>query len=268
MLSPNAQKILNEYFNLPFPGVLGVRCPYFNNARRRRRAQLRVLVGKGMPREIVEEAQIISLQYRAGIFDHSGNCCLHGGEHAGSHANAEEIRKFLIDNDLGVECSGFVTQILRAHFLETKNIDIAHRFQKVSPRKFLRYLIAGLRPIENISARTYVDDANTSRVDNISAVQPGDVIVVLETIPDHKRNHILLVTENNNDVVKYAHARAWSREGKYGHGVAEGEIKLIKPNEGLLSQEWSELGFVGLDNETFVEVKEARRVEIRRVKGF
>ena len=117
MLSKNAQKILNEYFNLPFVGVASVRAPYFNNARHRKRGELRVLIGKGTATEIVEEAKIISLQYYAGLFDHAGNCA----------AGAEVIRKFLIDNDLGIECSGFVTQILRAHFLETKNIAFLRR---------------------------------------------------------------------------------------------------------------------------------------------
>ena len=99
MLSSQAQKILNEYFNLPFTGVSGVRCPYFNNARLRQRAQLRVLVGKGTPKDIVEEAQIISLQYHVGLFDCSGHCCLHGDNHEHQVA-PEEIRKFLIDQIL------------------------------------------------------------------------------------------------------------------------------------------------------------------------
>ena len=57
MLSPKAGQIIDKYFNLPFAGVLGVRCPYFNNARRNLRGQLRGLVGKGTPEEIVEEAK-------------------------------------------------------------------------------------------------------------------------------------------------------------------------------------------------------------------
>ena len=36
MLSPKAEKIINNYFNLPFKGLGDIRCPYFNNARRRR----------------------------------------------------------------------------------------------------------------------------------------------------------------------------------------------------------------------------------------
>jgi hypothetical protein len=263
MLSPEAQKILKEYFNLPFPGVGGVRCPYFNNARLRQRAQLRVLVGKGTPKEIVDEAQIISLQYHAGLFDKSGACCLHG-EHEHKIA-PEEIRKFLIDHNLGIECSGFVTQILRAHFKEAKNIDIAQRFCKVSAKNFLRFLICKLRPIENISVKTYADDRNTKIVNSLGEIQPGDVIVLLGIKTDNGRNHILLVTENGNGKIKYVHARTWTSEGKYGHGVAEGEIEIVKPDGNLLEQNWVELGKTGNENETLREAAAAEKVEVRRV---
>lgn len=263
MLSPGAQKILNEYLNLPFPGVDGVRCPYFNNARLRQRAQLRVLVGKGTPKEIVEEAQIISLQYHAGLFDKTGACCLHG-EHE-HKVVPEEIRKFLIDHNLGIECSGFVTQILRAHFKETKSVDIAQKFFKVPVKNFLRFVISKLRPIENISVKTYSDDRNTKVVKSLQDIQVGDVIVLLGIKTDSGRNHILLITENLNDKIKYVHARTWVSEGKYGHGVAEGEIEVIKPAGNLIEQNWLELGKSGNENETLREALAADSVEVRRI---
>lgn len=264
MLSTTAQKILNEYFSLPFPGVTNVRCPYFNNARLRQRAQLRVLVGKGVPKDIVEEAQIISLQYHEGLFDKMGTCCLHGEK--GCENASDEVRKFLIDHNLGIECSGFVTQVLRAHFKEEKNIDIARKFYKVPAHNFFRFLISKLRPIENISVRTYVDDRNTTTVDSIKDLQAGDVIVLLGIKTDKGRNHILLVTDNTNGKIKYAHARAWHSEGKYGHGVAVGEINIVKQAGGLVEQNWIELGKNGNENETFQEVLMAEKVEMRRVK--
>jgi hypothetical protein len=63
MLSPGAQQLIHDYLNLPCGTMKGIRCPYINNARLRQRGQLRVLVGKGTPREIIEEANIISTQY-------------------------------------------------------------------------------------------------------------------------------------------------------------------------------------------------------------
>ncbi len=263
MLSNKAQKILEDYFNLPFDGIKGVRCPYFNNARLKQRAQLRVLVGKGTPQEIIEEAKIISIQYHAGLFDKSGHCCLHN-EHTGKEVNSEEIRKFLIDHNLGIECSGFVTQILRAHFKETKNIDIARKFFIASPKNLLRWMISKLRPIENISVCRYADDHNTQKI-NWQDAQTGDVVIILETGINNKYNHILLITEKTADTICYAHARAWGSEGKYGHGVSKGVVKIVKPNGNLLEQEWTEMEKVAENNETFKELKQAKTVEVRRV---
>ena len=263
MLSPKAQKILDNYFNLPFDGVKGVRCPYFNNARQKQRAQLRVLIGKGTPKEIIEEAKIISIQYHAGFFDKTGHCCLHN-EHTGKEVNSDEVRKFLIDHNLGVECSGFVTQILRAHFQETKNIDIAQKFFIVSPRYFFRWLITLLRPIENIGVRRFVDDRNTKQI-TWNEAQAGDVLVMLETGIKNNYNHILLIVDRKDDTLKYAHARAWNSEGKYGHGVAVGEIKLCNPNGILLDQIWTELSYVNDKNETWQEAKRAKILQMRRI---
>lgn len=264
MLSTKAQKILNDYFNLPFDGLTGVRCPYFNNARLKQRAQLRVLVGKGAPSEIIEEAKIISVQYHAGLFDKTGHCCLHN-EHTGEKITVDDVRKFLIDHNLGIECSGFVTQILRVHFKETKNIDIARKFFVVSARNILRYLISKLRPIENIGVKHYADDRNTEKI-SWDQTQSGDVIVMLETGVKNSINHILLITDKNDKVVRYAHARAWGNEGKYGHGVSTGEIKIIKPNSTLLEQQWVECELVGDKNETFLEATQAKILEVRRIK--
>lgn len=267
MLSVSAQKIMDEYFNLPFKGIMGVRCPYFNNTRLKQRAQLRVLIGKGTPQEIVEEAKIISIQYHAGIFDTAGHCCLHE-THPQTHPTiAEDIRKFLVDHNLGVECSGFVTQILRAHFKESRGVDITRQFHIISPRYFFRWLISKIRPVENIGVRRYVDNRNTKKI-SWQQAQAGDVVVMLETGLQKKRNHILLITNNNGDVIQYAHARQWVADGKYGHGVAKGEIKIIKPDGSLLEQEWAEFNRSEIQNETFVEAKNAAVLEVRRINCF
>lgn len=264
MLSTNAQKVLNDYFNLPFDGLTGVRCPYFNNARLKQRAQLRVLIGKGAPTEIVEEAKIISVQYHAGLFDKSGHCCLHN-EHTGEEVTPDQLRKFLIDNNIGIECSGFVTQVLRAHFLENQNIDIARNFFKVSMRHIVRYIISLLRPVENIGVKHYADDRNTQKI-SWDQAQSGDVVVMLEVGTKNNFNHILLITEKTGNIIKYAHARAWDSEGKYGHGVSVGEVYISNPGGSLLDQRWVEQGFEGEKNETFVEAKEAKILEVRRIK--
>jgi|GEM_PF-791492 len=295
MLSPKAQKIMNEYLSLPFAGVDGVRCPYFVNTRVNRRGQIRSLIGKGTPQEIVEEAKIVSIQYHHGIFDHDGHCCIYDDCHSresgnpdtgspirsGMTSQSENIRKFLIDNNLGVDCSGLVTHILRAHYLETRGVDIAKKFVGNIAAGWLRRQIMRLRPVESIGVKSgYGNDKNTEKLGDeksgydYAKIQAGDVIIMLGVDAKGVRNHILLITDCGGSTIKYAHSRAWSAEGQYGHGVNTGEIKITAPSKGLLTQEWSEqspalsadLFHQSNQNETFAEAKNAKTLEIRRIK--
>ncbi|MFH1291654.1 MAG: hypothetical protein ABIH87_00435 [bacterium] len=260
MLSTNAQNLIKDYISLPFKNVPGVRCPYFNNVRMIQRGQLRVLTGKGTPKEIVEEAKITSIQYGYDIFDVEGNCC------ACQENKKGEIKKYLVDHHLGIDCSGFICHVLDHHYLQAKGISLSGNIFIVPTSKILRWIISRLRPVENISVRTFANDANSKPLARISDLRSADLITMLETGPKHKRDHILLITDIKNNVIKYAHARAWSGEGKYGNGVAEGEIKIIDPKKGLLEQEWIEFDKSGDKNETYLEAKNAKKLEIRRLK--
>lgn len=264
-LSPKAEQIINGYFHLPFKGISGVRAPYFNNRRRPERGQLRVLIGKGTPGEIVEEAKIISVQYHAGLFDRQGDCCLHDA-HTGKPVTPDDLRRFLIDHQLGIDCSGFVTQALLAHFRETKGINFTKKITIIPPGKIIRRLIARLRPVENISVAVYASDANSAPIRNIREIKPGDLVIMLKTGPRRERDHILLITGVQGEAIHYAHARAWSREGKYGHGVARGLVTVVKPAGTLLEQNWSELGFLNEQNETYLEAKNAEIFAVKRLR--
>lgn len=270
MLSPAAEIMITNYLNLPCAGTMNIRCPYVNNSRHRRRGELRALVGKGTPEEIIAEANILSTQYRAGFFSNKTHECL-CSEHSAKRHSPEEIRRFLIDHNLGIECSGFVTNVLRAHFKETKQIDIAKKFFIVSPRRLLRYLISRLRPVENIDVTVYANDRNSRVVASNEAgwhydqLLPGDVVTILKTGPRKTRNHILLITAVTPETIQYAHARAWPSEGEYGHGVARGTIHIKHPLGPIAQQEFSENNSIGTSNETYQEVIGAEVVEVRRV---
>ncbi len=271
MLSPTAEQLIHDYLNLPFQGIVGVRTPYFNNTKLRRRAELRALIGKGSPQEIVEEAKIISLQYHTGLFDTKGNCCLHN-EHTGQKTTPEDVRKFLIERHLGIECSGFVTQVLSRHFWETKKVQLTKKLKICARQKILRQIICQLRPVENIGVTTYADDHNTSVVCsdavgfNYEVILPADLIILLNTGPRHNFNHIILITEKVGQTIHYVHAREWPSEGLYGHGVTRGQITIINPTGNLLAQRFEECGKMGVENETFVEATQTKQLEIRRIK--
>jgi len=249
-ISVAAQKIISDYNNLPFSETLGVRCPYFNNAKTGHRGQLKVLAGKGSPQEIVEEAKIISIQYKQPIV---GNTTL----------TIDDIRKFLIDNNLGIDCSGFISNVLRAHYTALGVNFFKHIFI-TSKTHILRWLISRLRPTEHISVKVYAHEKN-SHVIPLSDIAAGDLIVMLGTGPQKKRDHILLVTATEQNTISYAHARAWSSEGRYGHGVSEGTIILTDHSQSLLNQQWKEKNMLNEQNETYLEAQQATILEIRRL---
>lgn len=264
-LSSSAEKTIHDYLNLPFIGISGVRCPYFNNARLGQRGQLKVLIGKGTPEEIVEEAKIVSIQYSKDIFDKNGVFNAHV-DHPAEHQQAECIRQFLVDSNLGIDCSGFVTNILQKHFWETKHVNLAKTLFITSKKNFLRWIISRLRPVEQISVKVYANDKNTSVVSNLQKIQPADLITMLKTGPNKNHDHILLVTEIDGEKIKFASARAWSSDGKYGHGVSQGTITITDSKKGLLEQKWEEKDKINEDNETYLEAKQAETLEIRRIK--
>lgn len=265
MLSPKSEQIINNYLNLPF-NIDGVRCPYFINLRSNARGQLRSLIGKGSPKEIAEEAKIIAKQYHYNIFNDIDK------KNVDNKKIIENITKFLVDSNLGIDCSGFVANVLKEHYLETEKINIAKKFNFYPAKRFLKRLITKLRPIENMSVAVFNKDSNTNKIADgnkkidFDKIQPADIITMIQTGPNKTRNHIILITENKNNTIEYIHARSWSSGGKYNHGVTQGEIQITNPTDTLLEQKWIELEKINENNETYLEAKNATTLEIRRVK--
>lgn len=250
-LSLSAEKVINDYLNLPFSELSGIRCPYFNNAKLGQRGQLKALIGKGTPTEIIDEAKIVSVQYKQNILS--------------PEITAEDIRKFLIENNLGVDCSGFITNVMQAEMMSRGTSLIKHIF--ITPKTHIvRWLISKLRPVEQISVQVLASEKNTETINDLASIGAGDMIIILKTGPKKTRDHILLVTQVHNNVISYAHARAWSSEGRYGHGVSTGTISITEPDKVLLDQVWEEKGMKNENNETFLEAKQAAIVAVKRFK--
>jgi hypothetical protein len=87
-------ELIDAYMNLPLGGK-AVPCPYHMNVRKER-VGLRVLVGKGDPKEIVQEVKIWS---KIKDFDLD-------------KATNSQIREFMIDRSIGIDCSGFIVHIM------------------------------------------------------------------------------------------------------------------------------------------------------------
>lgn len=252
-LSPAALGVLNSYLALPFKQG-SVVCPYYNNDRTKLRAGLRVLIGKGSPADIMDEALIISLHDKINL----------------DSMTPEVAKKFLVDHKIGVDCSALVYYTLAAE-VKSRGLGKLHKLIRFPLIKNpFRKLLTNLRPAENVNVLTLAHEANSSPI-AMNDCRPGDSIILKNTGPAHKLQHVLLVhaTEKENDILKtihYTHSFAWATEGRYGHGVRQGYIEITNPQGTLLEQVWRENGVMGAPNETFEHAKMAETLELRRLR--
>jgi hypothetical protein len=250
-LSPEALQLVAQYKHLPFSNFT-VLCPYFNNKTVGLRGALGVHVGKGTPREIVEEVDILLKKKGLKI----------------SEINAETIRHFLIDNKIGIDCSGFVYHTLDAelhvHHLGSLGKHLNFRVN------FFRKILTKLHPAKSTSVTTLEDEDNSHEI-NIKSIKPGDIIILIGSGKNADRNHVLIVTRvdmNDMDItirIHYAHSLKWNSDSTHTHGLREGVIDVKDSNLGILDQTWVEDGLSDEDNETYTKARDAERVTIRRL---
>lgn len=237
-------------------GVAVASIPYFNNKTIRRRGGLRVMVGKGSPKDIQEEVSAIAVK-----------------QHVSLNTLADEsLKKFLVDNAIGIDCSAFSYYILEAESVArgqnklNKHISYVHAHGPMSKMK------AHLRPVENCGVSTLAAEAN-SRVVNISEVKPGDFISMLSGIEEAERNHILVIhaVDYDNEVpvkIYYSHAISYPEDGIYGSGIKQGTISITDPKLDLFNQKWTEGG--NADFDPYADRIKARarssKTELRRLK--
>lgn len=252
-LSPPALSIINTYLALPFK-TGPVPTPYYNNERLKLHAGLRALIGKGSPQDIMEEALIISLHNKINL----------------DVMPPEAIKKFLVDNRLGVDCSALVYYALNAELKNRGRGSLGRALHFPLIKNPLRKLLAVLRPAENTNVATLAHPANSTAVP-LQQCRAGDLIILKNTGPARSLQHILLVhsvdqVDGQIQTLHYTHSFAWKAEGKYDHGVRQGTILITNPNGNLLDQTWNEKNQTGDNNETYAHAKMAESLDLRRLK--
>lgn len=256
MLSPVAQKIIQNFLSLPFPKHNGVSCPYYNNKRAQMRGGLRVLIGKGSPEDIAEEALIISLKEKVDL----------------NQMTSDQIKHFLVDNKIGIDCSGLIYYVVDAELKSRGHGGLASRLHFPTTKNLLRKLLFKLRPIENTSVQIFAHPTNSTPV-KLSDARAGDYICLLGTGEKHDYDHIMLIhdtrQENGQTIISYTHSIPWLIDGKYNHGVRQGKISITKPESNLIEQNWQEQDKTGSANETFaLRAKTAQICSIYRLKAL
>ncbi len=242
VLSEAALRVIEAYKDVP----------YFNNKTTGRRAGLKVEIGKGSHKEIFEEVEHKAILQKRDL----------------RSFNPKDLKKFMVENDIGIECSGFVYYVLNEESNSRRkgNLDKYLRFPFSSG--IIGSIRAKLRPIENTDVKTFAHDLN-SKVIQVKAVQAGDIITM---VSNTERDHILVVykIDFENAVPKtlhYTHAVAWPTDGEFGHGIHKGKIEIIDNGKSLVEQRWIELEKEGEENYTHMRAKKSV-TELRRLNWF
>ncbi len=221
-LPHEVNQFIGKYFNLDILGTK-VRSPYYRNVKRVR-AGLSSLIGKGTPEEITEET-IIYAKLRDFYF---------------TDKSEKEIRKFMESQGIGIDCSGFITQILNYWLRFSLERGIYHHMNY--PSGNLRAKLARrLRVVENIGANLLTSQLNADPLD-IKDVKPGDLI----RMRGAKRGyHVAMVYSVRKDPqrnavqsIRYVHSSEHYGEN---NGVKYGKINFSDLNKELSQQEWLEI---------------------------
>ncbi|BCX14025.1 MAG: hypothetical protein KatS3mg085_557 [Candidatus Dojkabacteria bacterium] len=226
-LPKEVKKFINRYFELNL-GNKKVTCPYFINTAKKK--DLRALLGKGSPDEIEIEAKIWE-KVKGVNFD---------------LMNHDEIRNFLVDRNIGIDCSGFVTHVINFWYKLETGRNIWSKIKVPIKKTLFGKILFYLRPVEKIGAN-YLTNLENSRSVELNEILPGDLI----RLKTQKRNahHVLLVEEvirKNGKVKQINYIHSTPNYGKLS-GVKRASIKVHDETKPLEDQEWLETDENGIN---------------------
>ncbi len=254
-LSTDADRMIGSYIDFRI-GNARTGIPYFNNKIGRARGGERARVGKGSPKDILEELEIILVK----------------GHVAKDSLSDEALKKILVDNNLGIDCSGFAYYVLDSENRARGHGHINRRMTFLKGKNPVAKMFSYLRPAQNCDVRAFASDMN-SRIIALKNAQAGDIITMIDSgdaSERAERNHIIVITEvvqesGETKSLSYAHAIAYPEDGLYGSGVKQGKIDIAYAGEALTKQLWSESGSPDKAKRIF-ERALASTTELRRLK--
>ncbi len=208
--------LINSYFNLPIAGKK-IRCPYYKNVGvSQKRFGKKVFIGKSHPQEIVLIVQSLAEKFDIKLEDLS----------------ASEIRDFMKERRIGIDCSGFVCWVLDSWYQEKFNGE--HLWKKIRfPASFLKKIRYFLRPIENLDVKILLGSPDLKPVFGAAEIKPGDLIHL-------GQHHLLIVYQVDKDAKERTTKIFYCHSSDFYDGVHKGEIEVVDPDYGLEKQRWVE----------------------------
>jgi hypothetical protein len=155
-------------------------------------------------------------------------------------ANTSQIKAFMIKEGIGVDCSGFVYNVVNQLLLEKGLGSLDTKILRFSGviGKIERALLSKNR-VRRSSADTLTNNLNTVPIEKVSDIRAGDVIRL--TPLDWKGKHVLLVVAVTARYIFYAHSSANTQQD----GPHISFIKILDSQKSLQEQEWVELTKAG-----------------------
>lgn len=226
-LSEAAIFVLEQYLHFQV-GPASCSVPYFNNKTIKARAALAARVGKGKPSDILDELKDILFRKRISI----------------DSLNSESLKKILVENNLGIDCSGFSYQILNAESEATGKGSLKKHLVLIKANNFIRKIIASLNPVKNVDVATFASDKNSQQI-SLKEILPGNIITMLGNSGEGERDHILVIHKveyvgSDPKIIHYSHSIAYPEDGLYGTGVRQGYIEINDSSNSILEGNWSE----------------------------
>jgi hypothetical protein len=254
LLRVEALAVINQYQNFNI-GSAVCSIPYFNNSHMRLRGGLRAQVGKGDPKDILEEAGHIAIPRKINL----------------KALDSMTLKKFLVDNNIGIDCSGFAYYVLDAESKARGKGSLRSHITFINGSGIIRKILNKLYPEKNVGAITLADNKNSSVI-ALHEVEAGDIITMIGDLNSKIRDHVIIIHEVERrdgvpSLLHYTHSIAWPQDGEYGHGVRQGTIKITDAEKPLTEQEWIEANATGIDNYTLTRARESK-TEIRRLNWF
>ncbi len=251
-LSNNALSVIEEYAHFKMGNAI-CSIPYVNNKIANNRTTLRAYIGKGDPKDIKEEIETLIVK-----------------NHLDKNLLTDEIlKKLLVDNNIGIECSGFAYHILDYLTKERLNVSINKHLSFINCHGIIGKIRCSLRPAENCDVATFANNKN-SRAISLNEIEPGDIITILNnTKVDQNRNHILIIHKIDYDnsipkILYYSHAIAYPTDSVYGSGIRQGQIKIKPLDKTIKDSEWTEDTKTGENNPLFIRIQKSQ-TEVRRL---
>ena len=204
--------------NIPYC-IVGSTTETYDATETTRTTRFRQFAGKGTPEEI--------------------NMCLYRTaakcDFDLKSASSSQIHQFMLDNGIGIDCSGFVYNVLNNYLLANNQTSLNHRVM-VYPGWMgkLEQILFQYKRVRKCSAMTLTSSLNTFEVSNLNQIRPGDMIRF--TLPTWNGKHIAIITEATKKMIVYAH----SGERSMNTGPHTAVIEIVNQQQGLEAQNWLE----------------------------